>query len=138
MIASDFRAAGVTLSLTDDGRLTYRAPAGVITPELKGQLTAHRDRLTAELVRDQKITRETVERLRNGQRWLTANLERHMSAGPGGDPAWNRSLTVWDSGERLLRNLLHYQGCIWPGEGVCPTDAPVCCRACGDSGKWNQ
>lgn len=129
---------GFTLAATARGTLwvDYREP---ISAEDLAEIKAAKQVILGFLrERDARLTAETVGRLRRGHVWLTANLARHMEAGPGGDSEWLAALDKWLSGEAVLRVVLGWQGCIYGRNGVCPADAPVCCAACAQSGQWRE
>ena len=71
---------------------------------------AHKAELVAALgnrrVRADTGLAPLLERLRSGQAWLTANLDRHMATEPCGDPVFVRSLVEWAALERLLRSVV--------------------------------
>ncbi len=74
---------GVRLSLADDGRLRVVAEQGVIDDVLRGQLTAHRDAITAQLrscspvAAPESVPRGTPHPLSNAQRrlWILDRIE---------------------------------------------------------------
>jgi hypothetical protein len=85
------------------------------------------------LVRIGELSAETLlKRLRSGQRWLTAELEKWAADNPdaASDTDFQKALDGWVAMEMQLRERHGYRGCIH-GEGQrCPEDAVVNCNAC--------
>jgi hypothetical protein len=85
------------------------------------------------LVRIGELSEETLlNRLRNGQHWLTQEHEKWLKNSPGAatDADFQKGLDGWIAMEIQLRERHSYQGCIH-GEGQrCADDAAVSCDAC--------
>jgi hypothetical protein len=89
----------------------------------------------ARLVRIGELAEENLlKRLRNGQRWLTAELEQWVTDSPDAatDAAFQKALDGWVAMETQLRERHGYRGCIHSPDGHCPDGAldVVRCDAC--------
>lgn len=133
---------GVAVTLRDNGNLLLSPePPGGFPAELIAAVREHKPAIIAALS-NRRVPADTglaplLERLRSGQAWLTANLDRHMATEPVGDPVFVRSLVEWAALERLLRQLYGYPGCV-AEEGHCPSDSPVWCSVCGSRDREEQ
>jgi hypothetical protein len=85
------------------------------------------------LVRVGELSEETLlKRLRNGQRWLTMELEKWATDNPDAvsDTDFQKALDGWVAMEIQLREQHGYRGCVL-GEGQrCPAESVVICDAC--------
>ena len=120
-------------AVLEDGKL-YLQPGDRVTPELMAEARAHKAELVGALSH-RRVPPDTglqplLARLRSGQAWLAANLDRHMATEPVGDPVFVASLEAWVALEALLRRLYGFDKCIHT-DGQCPDDAPAWCSACG-------
>jgi hypothetical protein len=86
-----------------------------------------------QLLRIGELSEEALlKRLRNGQRWLTVELEKWATDKPdaASDADFQKALDGWVAMEVQLREQHGYLGCIH-GEGQrCPGAAIVNCTAC--------
>ena len=111
------------------------------TPDLSGVVPV-RDgtplQQAAYRARDERLIAERKSKAIELQAWLTDHLDEHMSAEPSGLPEWMSAWAEFDVVERgHLRNVFHFTGCIHAG-GRCPTNAPVCCTHCAETGTWRD
>ncbi|NQU96599.1 MAG: hypothetical protein HQ548_03000 [Chloroflexi bacterium] len=125
-------------AILEDGKL-YLQPGDKVPPELMDEARAHKAALVTALS-NRRVPPETglaalLERLRDGQAWLTANLDRHMATEPCGDPVFVSSLVAWDCVERLLRRLYGFSACICES-GACDLGSPVLCTTCAEA--WDR
>jgi hypothetical protein len=94
------------------------------------------------LVRIGELSEEALlKRLRNGQRWLTAELEKWDADNPdaASDTDFQKALDGWVAMENQLREQHGYMGCIHGEEQQCPRAAIVNCTACaGTSSNSNK
>ena len=77
-----------------------------------------------------------LKRLRAGQAWLVAHYDAYMD-GLEPEGPYVASLIAWDTLEKLLRTLYHFEGCICES-GACDPDAPVWCSACAEARPWRH
>ena len=71
-------------------------------------------------------------RLEAGSRWLAAQHQLWLADDPSAadDANFSEELAAWDSLERILRQVYHYQGCIFGPGQACPEDACAWCDPC--------
>jgi len=90
-----------------------------------------RDALSSALSLPQ-ATAALVQRLRDGQAWLTDQHHLFLADDPcaADGTSFSRALAGWDALEQDLRQKFGFSGCIRGPDQACPGDAPARCSAC--------
>ena len=94
----------------------------------------HMDRAEVKARRDEALGR-SLERLRNGHRWLAETHmrlleERDVYAGM--ETRFLVALDGWSGMDAMLREVWEYPLCVMGPGKRCPDDSPVACQACVD------
>ena len=138
MVMEALDRLGVSVQL--DGADLVLIPGSKVPLDLVAAVRECKPAIVAALSR-RRVPRDTglqplLARLRDGQRWLTANYDAYM-AGTGNEPQYVSGLVQWDTLEKMLRRLYGYQGCI-SETGACDSGAPVWCAACAEARPWDS
>lgn len=129
-LLSELRRQGVIFSV-DNNRLRLRAPKGVLTPELRGQLVDKKEEILAVL-RSQLPATESVQPLANDEASAGLIQDRHVameSLEDNGHATWFRDT------EGITRRHFPYLDRSFPVEVVRPGDLATCTK-CRKSYLW--
>ena len=130
---------GVAVTVKPNGNL-WLQPASVIPADVLEAVRAGKAQIVAALSR-RRVPPDTglaplLARLRAGQAWLVAHYDAYMD-GLEPEGPYVASLIAWDTLEKLLRTLYHFEGCICES-GACAPEAPVWCSACAEARPWRH
>ena len=117
---AELRSLGVVLEPAED-KLKYRAPKGVLTPELRQAMTEYKVEILA-LLTAPPDTEALLTRLRNGQSWLLDQHQRWQSGDStaADDAAFSKAWNGWWELDWQLRAEYGLAGCIHGSSGTCP------------------
>ena len=82
------------------------------------------------------VSPSRVEEIVRELRVLLQRLTIEMVKAPV--EVWTPTLDRYESGERLLRELFGYEGCVHGPDKVCPPNQLVACEFCVESGRWRD
>jgi hypothetical protein len=134
-ILNTFKKLGVNAYVNGDKLVCE--PGSKLPRDLLPEIREHKAEIMALLSQapSKKPTPEEetlLKYLLNGQRWLTAELEKWSTDKPdaASDNDFQKALDGWVAIEAQLREQHGYLGCIHGEEQQCPGAAIVNCTAC--------